>query len=116
MISPAIAKEINPLVIASCPKEGPTTTDCTISAEAGNLPARSTLAKSCASNTVKLPVIWVLPPAIGPEVTLGAEYTILSSTIAIFPFSVNTFPVRFSHILAPSLFIFMDTQGWLWLS
>ena len=50
-----MAKEINPLVIASCPKEGPTITDCTISAEAGSLPARSTLAKSCASATVKLP-------------------------------------------------------------
>ena len=111
-----MAKEIKPLVIASCPKEGPTITDCTISAEAGSLPARSTLAKSCASATVKLPVIWVLPPEIGPEVTVGAEYTVLSKVMAIFPLSVNTFPVRFSHSLAPSLFIFIETQGWLWLS
>jgi len=54
-----------------------------ISAVAGNLPALNTFAKSLVSATLKLPVISDLPPAIGPEVTPGAEYTTLSKAIAI---------------------------------
>ena len=82
----AIRKEFIPLSIASCPKEGPTISDCTISALAGNLPARSTLARSTASFKVKCPVISERPPEIAPVVTPGAEYTMLSSTIAILVF------------------------------
>ena len=54
-----------------------------MSAEAGNLPARNTLAKSTASFNVKVPEISEFPPEIGPEVTPGAEYTISSKTMAI---------------------------------
>ena len=69
--------------MASCPKEGPTSSACTISADAGNLPALNTFAKSTASFKVKEPDISELPPAMGPVVTPGAEYTISSKTIAI---------------------------------
>ena len=44
-----------------------------MSAEAGNLPARNTLAKSTASFTVKFPEISVLPPEIAPLEAVGAE-------------------------------------------
>jgi hypothetical protein len=49
--------DIKPLSIASCPKDGPTTSDCKMSAVAGNLPALNTFAKSCASKIEKLPEI-----------------------------------------------------------
>ena len=54
-----------------------------MSAEAGNLPALKTFAKSKASSNEKLPVISDLPPEMAPLVTPGAEYTISSRTIAI---------------------------------
>ena len=57
-----------------------------IVADAGNLPALSTFAKSIASFKSKSPVISDLPPLIAPLVTPGAEYTISSRTIAIFEF------------------------------
>ena len=69
--------------MASCPNDGPTTSLCIISALAGNLPARNTLAKSVASFKVNCPEISEFPPAIGPLVMPGAEYTILSKTMAI---------------------------------
>ena len=59
--------------MASLPKEGPTISDWMISAEAGNLPARKTLAKSIASFKVKFPVISERPPAMAPLDTPGAE-------------------------------------------
>ena len=62
-----------PLSIASWPKDGPTTSDWTISAEAGNFPASRTLAKSLDSVMSKSPEIWDLPPEIAPFVTPGAE-------------------------------------------
>ena len=87
-----------------------------MSAPAGNLPARSTLARSIASLRVKLPVISERPPEIAPVVTPGAEYTILSSTMAILPRSVKALPVRASHIRAPLPSICIDTDGWLRIS
>ena len=54
-----------------------------ISAEAGNLPALNTLARSMASVNLKDPEICELPPEMGPVLTPGAEYTMLSKTIAI---------------------------------
>src|SRR5680860_759421 len=87
----AMANDINPLSTASCPSDGPTTSDCIISADAGNLPARSTLAISLVSLTVKEPVISVLPPDITP-LAPGAVYTLLSNTIAI--------PVSYTHLRA----------------
>ena len=62
-----------PLSIASCPRDGPTSSAWTISAEAGSLPARKTFAKSTASLSVNDPEISELPPAMGPDVTPGAE-------------------------------------------
>ena len=62
-----------PLSIASWPREGPTTSDWIIVAEAGNFPALNTLAKSIASFRSKSPVISDLPPLIAPLVTPGAE-------------------------------------------
>ena len=76
--------------MASLPKEGPTISDWIISAEAGNLPALNTFAKSMASFSVKLPAISERPPAIAPVDTPGAEYTMLSKTIAIKNLSVNS--------------------------
>ena len=66
-------EDISPSSIAFCPKDGPTTSDCTISAAAGNLPARSTLDKSLVSSNVNVPDISERPPAIGPVETPGAE-------------------------------------------
>ena len=59
--------------MASLPKEGPTISDCIISAAAGSLPARNTLAKSMASLREKFPVISDRPPEIAPFDTPGAE-------------------------------------------
>jgi hypothetical protein len=56
----------------------------TESADAGSLPALSTLAKSLVSVTSN--EISDLPPEIGPLDTPGAEYTISSRTIAILLF------------------------------
>ncbi len=52
-----------------------------------------------------------LPPAIGPVVTPGAEYTTLSKTIAILDCCVNAAPVISSQILAPLEFICIETVG-----
>ena len=68
----AIKNDMKPLSIASCPRDGPTISDCMISAEAGSLPARKTLEISLVSFTVKFPVISERPPEIGPEETPGA--------------------------------------------
>ena len=59
-------------MIASSPNDGPTTSDWTISAVAGNLPAPNILVNSCASSIVKFPEILELPPAIA-SLTCGAE-------------------------------------------
>ena len=59
--------------MASCPREGPTSSAWTISADAGNLPALKTLAKSIASFKSNAPEISLFPPEIGPLVTPGAE-------------------------------------------
>ncbi len=48
---------------------------------AGSAPARSSIARSLAPCTVKLPEIWPEPPVIGSRMT-GAEITSLSSTMA----------------------------------
>ena len=48
---------------------------------AGSAPARSRIARLLASSTVKLPVIWPVPPVIGERMT-GAEITLPSSTMA----------------------------------
>ena len=98
-------------MIASIPREGPTSSACTISAEAGNLPALKTLAKSTASLIVNCPEISELPPDIGPVVTPGAEYTMSSRTMAICPRELNALPVISSQIFAPLAFICMDTEG-----
>ena len=45
-------KEFIPFSIFSLPSDGPTTSDSIISAEAGNLPALKTFAKSIASFNV----------------------------------------------------------------
>ena len=65
--------EVVPLSIASCPKDGPTTSDCTISAAAGNLPALKTFAKSLVSVTSNTPEISERPHEMGPLETPGAE-------------------------------------------
>ena len=52
-----------------------------MSAEAGNLPALKTFAKSIASFNENEPVISDLPPDIAPLLTPGAEYTKSSKTI-----------------------------------
>ena len=59
--------------MASWPRDGPTTSDWIIVAEAGSLPALNTLAKSIASFKSNSPVISDLPPLIAPLVTPGAE-------------------------------------------
>ena len=85
-------------------------------APAGSLPARNTFARSIASFKVKLPVISERPPEIAPVVTPGAEYTVLSSTIAILPRSVNALPVSASQIRAPFPSICIETAGLLCIS
>ena len=87
-----------------------------ISADAGNLPAFKIFAKSFVSCTVKSPDILELPPAIGPVVTPGAEYTILSKTIAILDCWLNALPVKISQSLAPFAFICIETTGLFMLS
>jgi len=61
-----------PELMASCPKEGPTTSSCTICTEAAILPDFNTFAKSFASSGVKCPVICERPPVIS-TCTVGAE-------------------------------------------
>ena len=68
-----MAKDAVPDSIASCPREGPTSSACTISADAGSFPALKTFAKSIASFKVNDPEISLLPPEIGPLLTPGAE-------------------------------------------
>ena len=82
-----------------------------MSAEAGNLPALSTFARSMASFNENEPVISDLPPDIAPLLTPGAEYTKSSKTIAILLASLNALPVKFSHIREPLESICMDTAG-----
>ena len=68
-----------------------------MSAEAGSFPARNTLAKSWPSVMLKSPVISLRPPEIGPVETPGAEYTILSSTIAMLVPLADAYPVLSVH-------------------
>ncbi len=70
----AMMNEIRPSWIASCPREGPTTSSCTIRTPACILPDLSTFSRSCASCGVKLPVMEERPPSMRPF-TVGAEYT-----------------------------------------
>ena len=53
-IESAIKKELIPFSIDSFPREGPIISDWIISADAGNLPALNTFAKSIASFNEKL--------------------------------------------------------------
>ena len=69
------------------------------------------MAKSFVSVISKTPEISDLPPEIGPLETPGAEYTILSKTIAILLFWVYAFPVNSSQALAPCPFICIETAG-----
>ena len=73
---------MNPDWMDSAPSEGPTTCSWTIVAGAGSLPDFSTLVRSVASSMLKFPVIEDEPPVISPW-TLGYEYTVPSSTMAI---------------------------------
>ena len=49
--------ELMPLLIESCPKEGPTVLFSKITTGAGNAPARNMIARSRASSEVNCPVI-----------------------------------------------------------
>ena len=62
----AITIDHNPELIASAPKEGPTTASSTILVGAGNFPLFKIFAKSPASSIVKLPVIEERPLGISP--------------------------------------------------
>ena len=65
-------KDIKPPLTDSLPKVGPTTCSCTIFAGAGSLPVFNIFERSCASSTVKLPVMLERPPAIR-SLGAGAE-------------------------------------------
>ena len=106
---------MNPDLMDSAPSEGPTTCSCTMVAGAGSFPDFSTLVRSVASSMLKFPVIEDEPPVISP-CTLGYEYTVPSSTMAIWRPMLSL--VRRAHTLAPSAFMVMDTLGsppWLLL-
>ena len=103
-----MTNEITPERIDAAPSEGPTTCSWTIVAGAGSLPDLSTLARSVASSTEKFPVIDETPPVISPS-TLGYEYTVPSSTIAIWRPILSL--VRRAQVLAPSAFMVMETLG-----
>ena len=97
-----------PRRIDSAPSVGPTISSLTILAGAGILPDFSTFARSRVSSAVKLPVIWLLPPMISDR-TVGALYTLLSSTMATERRRLAL--VRAAQRRAPSTFICMLTQG-----
>ncbi len=73
---------MNPFLTASLPNVGPTVSSAIIFAGAGSFPAFNTLDKSVASYTLKFPEITEFPFGISP-LTLGAENTLPSKTIAI---------------------------------
>ena len=64
-----------------------------------------------ASFNVKFPVISERPPEMAPLDTPGAEYTISSSTMAILDASRKALPVMAYHVLAPCVFICIETAG-----
>ena len=77
----ATTKDVNPSSIACLPSDGPMTMSLMICTFASIRPDLRTFARSRASSMEKSPVIEDDPPEIS-SLTLGAEYTWLSSTMA----------------------------------
>ena len=70
-----------PEAIESAPRLAPTVRSSITVSLAGSAPDRSVTARSLASATVKLPLIWPEPPRIGSRMT-GAETTLPSRMMA----------------------------------
>src|SRR5688572_2053096 len=104
--------ENKPWFLATSPNVGPMISSSTIFVGAGKEPALRTLARSLASSGVKFPEICELPFGISP-LTDGAEYTVLSRTIAILPFGLllDASAVHFAQMRVPVAFMFMLTAG-----
>ncbi len=104
------AQAISPARIESAPRPGPTVRSSSTFSGAGSAPARSSSARSCASCTVKPPLMMPDPPRIGSRIT-GAQITLLSSTMAN---GLPTFAlVASAKRRAPTASKRNDTTGWL---
>ena len=103
-----IPKANKPERMEASPKLAPTTASCGMLIWASKRPDFKIFAKSFASSKSSRPVIWEDPPAI-LFITLGAEKTLSSKTIAIWLPIFSS--VRIDHLLAPTLFIRIDTAA-----
>ena len=70
-----------PAAMESAPSPEPTERSSRMTSGAGRAPARSSSARSCASCTENLPLIWPLPPTMGSRMS-GALMTLPSRTMA----------------------------------